>query len=336
MKKLLVVLTALSLPCFLVRAQEADDTATGVGLSIIPRLDLSPEFYDGKGDFTLGYSSLYSLFEGNISESLSFSVMNHWLGFYATDPLFDQTKSLYEGTFKRTNNWLDWANVTWSTGDFSLTLGKDMILVGGIEFDDYDVDVHPNVSSTLWNNFECYQWGARAGWSFAEEQTLSLQATLSPVVRKVFDKAVMNYSLGWNGNLAGIETIWSVTGMGLGEGKFAPMVSLGQRTEAGPFSIGLDVFYIDNTDSILDGVTVMPSATWSISDRFEFFAKCGYEKRTLSRFDDNFFVGGVLNYYPLQESQALRLHAAVSYYKDWATTCVNLGATWRFEFALGK
>ena len=154
--------------------------------------------------------------------------------------------------------------------------------------------------------------------------------------KKVFDKAVMNYSLGWNGNLAGIETIWSVTGMGLGEGKFAPMVSLGQRTEAGPFSIGLDVFYIDTTDSILDGVTVMPSATWSISDRFEFFAKCGYEKRTLSRFDDNFFVGGVLNCYPLQESQALRLHAAVSYYKDWATTCVNLGATWRFEFALGK
>ncbi len=333
MKKLLVVLTALSLPCFLVHAQEADDTQTGVGLSIIPRLDLSPEFSDGKGDFTLGNSSLYSLFEGSISDKLSFSVANHWLGFYATDPLFDDTKALYDNTLKRYNNWLDWANLTYDTGAFSFTLGKDMVMTGGIEFDDYDVDVHPNLSSTLWNGFDCYQWGAKAGWAFAEDQQLNLQATLSPWVEKVFDEPVLNYSLGWNGSLAGVETIWSVTGLGLGDGQFAPIVALGQRTELGPVSVGLDLFWIDKTDSVLDGVTVMPSARWTLSERFDLFLKAGYEKRSLSAlFQDNFFGGAVLNYYPLPDSQALRLHAAVSYVKDWALTCVSLGATWRFEF----
>lgn len=332
MKKLLVVLTALSLPCFLVHAQEADDTQTGVGLSIIPRLDLSPEFSDGKGDFTLGNSSLYSLLEGSISEKLSFSVANHWLGFYATDPLFDDTKALYDNTLKRYNNWLDWANLTWTSGAMSVTLGKDMINTGGIEFDDYDVDVHPNLSSSLWNLLDCYQWGAKLGWAFAEEQQISLQATLAPCVENVFDKAEFNYSLGWNGSLGGVETLWSITGLGMGEGEYAPVVALGQRTELGPVNAGLDLFYIDNTDSQLDGFTVMPSARWTLSDRFELFLKAGYEKRKL--FQDNFFGGAVLNYYPLPDSQALRLHAAVSYVKDWALTCVSLGVTWRFEFGL--
>ena len=84
MKKFLVVCVAALLPCFLVSAQEADDAGTGVGLSVIPRIDLTPEFYpDGGHSFTLGNSSLYSLFEGNISESVSFSVANHWAGFYS-------------------------------------------------------------------------------------------------------------------------------------------------------------------------------------------------------------------------------------------------------------
>ena len=97
MKKILVVCAALLLPCFLVRAQEADDTGTGVGLSVIPRLDLS--FDDGQ--FTLGNSSIYTLFEGNITEHLSFSVENHWAGFYDVSDIFGATKELYQNTLKR-------------------------------------------------------------------------------------------------------------------------------------------------------------------------------------------------------------------------------------------
>ena len=154
MKKFLVVCVAALLPCFLASAQEADDAGTGVGLSVIPRIDLTPEFYpDGGHSFTLGNSSLYSLFEGNISESVSFSVANHWAGFYSTEKalLFEDTKALYKNTLKRTGNWLDWANVTFTTGNFSFTLGKDMVTMGGIEFDDYDFDIDPILVSSLWN-----------------------------------------------------------------------------------------------------------------------------------------------------------------------------------------
>ena len=128
MKRLLVVCAAALLPCFLVSAQEADNSGRSVELSVIPRLDLNPVFFTdegGGGEFTLGNTSLYSLFEGNITENLSFSVANHWAGFYSVDEFWaEDPKGLYKNTLKRTSNWLDWANLTYSFGDFSITLGK--------------------------------------------------------------------------------------------------------------------------------------------------------------------------------------------------------------------
>ena len=43
--------------------------------------------------------------------------------------------------------WLDWAYMTYSFGNFSLSLGKDMVTVGGLEFDDYDFEVHTPLCS---------------------------------------------------------------------------------------------------------------------------------------------------------------------------------------------
>ena len=61
MKKL-VVLAASILLCTLAQAQGADDSGTSAGITIIPRIDYNPVFYDGKfEEATLGNSSLYSL-----------------------------------------------------------------------------------------------------------------------------------------------------------------------------------------------------------------------------------------------------------------------------------
>ena len=120
MKRLLVVCAAALLPCFLVSAQEADNSGRSVELSVIPRLDLNPVFSTEKGggtEFTLGNTSLYSLFEGNITENLSFSVCNHWAAFDSVHDVFDSTKQLYQSTFYSDNtNWLDWAYLTYSRG----------------------------------------------------------------------------------------------------------------------------------------------------------------------------------------------------------------------------
>ena len=113
MKKYLVVCAAaLSLlPCFPLHSQEADDTGAGVGLTIVPRLELTPVFSEGKGDFTLGNSSLYSLFEGNILDNLSFSVSNHWLSDSPADlyRIKGEGANLFRSDW---TNWLDWAYLT--------------------------------------------------------------------------------------------------------------------------------------------------------------------------------------------------------------------------------
>lgn len=333
MKRILVVCVAALLPCFLVSAQEADSSDRSVELSVIPRIDITPEFYnDGSGALTLGNTSLYSLFEGNITENLSFSVANHWLGFYAADSQWlDDTKALYQNTLKRTANWLDWINLTYSFGDFSVTLGKDMVTTGGIEFDDYDYDVHPILSSSLWNGFDCYQWGAKLGWSPSENHEFTFQISTSPYTDDLFGDPWFNYSIGWNGTIAdSVETIWSATAVQQDANSFFWLVTLGQRMELGDWTIGLDLSNASMMDGdFAYGATVMPSATYTLSDKLDFFAKGGYEYTAAG--NNCALAGAGVNWHPIEN---LRLHALAAYNSLWDCSSVSLGAT--YYLSIGK
>ena len=78
MKKYLLSIAALLLG-LLAHSQEADDLGNNYAeVSIIPRLDLNPAWYTEGFEFTLGSSSLYTLFEGSASEHFSWTVVNHW------------------------------------------------------------------------------------------------------------------------------------------------------------------------------------------------------------------------------------------------------------------
>ena len=66
------VIAAMLLCCSLAIAQEADELGgSNAELSVIARAEY---LY---GD-PLGNSSLYTLLEGNISDNLSYTVINHW------------------------------------------------------------------------------------------------------------------------------------------------------------------------------------------------------------------------------------------------------------------
>ena len=45
---------------------------------VVPRLEANP-YIGGNQTFDMGNTSLYTLFEGELSETFSYSVMNHWL-----------------------------------------------------------------------------------------------------------------------------------------------------------------------------------------------------------------------------------------------------------------
>ena len=326
MKRLLVVCVASLLPCFLVSAQEADNAGRSVELSVIPRLDLNPTFSPGgSAGFTLGNTSLYSLFEGNITENLSFSVANHWAAFDQLEDVFEPTKALYRNTlYSYDTNWLDWAYLTYSFGQFDVTLGKDMITTGGLEFDDYDFEVHPSLVSSYWHALACYQWGAKLGFTTpSESDAISFQVTTSPFGERPFASKLFNYSLEWRGEHGILETIWSATALGTEPGEFQPVFSLGQRLNFDSFSVGLDAFSVigdedEEENTVLHkGITLMPSILWSPSDKFDILAKGGYENYALDTVEDvtvkQWWAGIACHWYPLKDSRDLRVHAVAAY-----------------------
>ena len=333
MKRLLVVCAASLLPCFLVSAQEADNSGRSVELSVIPRLDLNPIFSTqkgGGGEFTLGNSSLYSLFEGNITDNLSFSVCNHWAAFDSVHEVFESTKDLYRGTlYSDTTNWLDWAYLTYTVGNFAFTVGKDMVTTGGLEFDDYDFEVHPSLVSSYWQNFSCYQWGAKVAWTTpAESDSFSLQFSTSPYGERPFASKLFNYSLEWRGEHGPLETIWSATAVGTEPGEFQPVFTLGQRLNFDAWTVGLDAFSVvgDWDEIVRKGITVMPSVTFSPSEKLSFLAKGGYENYALDTMEDLTFKrwwGGLAcHWFPIEN---LRVHAVAAYDHTFSTLSLTCG-----------
>ncbi len=333
MKRLLVVCAASLLPCFLVSAQEADNSGRSVELSVIPRLDLNPTFPTEKGggsEFTLGNTSLYSLFEGNLTENLSFSICNHWAAFDSVHDVFDSTKQLYKSTFYSDNtNWVDWAYLTYEIGGFAFTLGKDMVTTGGLEFDDYDFEVHPSLVSSFWQNFSCYQWGAKAAFTMpSESDTFSFQFSTSPYGERPFASKLFNYSFEWRGEHGPLETIWSATAVGVDKGQFQPVIALGQRLNFESWTVGLDAFTtVGDEDALLmKGITVMPVVTFSPSEQFDILAKGGYENHAIEGVNFNRMWGGLaLHWFPIRDSRDLRVHAVASYDHAYSFASLTLG-----------
>ena len=338
MKRLLVVCAASLLPCFLVSAQEADNSGRSVELSVIPRLDLNPVFFSQEGgssawgtEFTLGNTSLYSLFEGNITENLSFSVCNHWAAFDSVHDVFESTKQLYQSTFYSDNtNWLDWAYLTFDVGSFAFTVGKDMVTTGGLEFDDYDFEVHPSLVSSFWQNFACYQWGAKAAFTTpSESDTFSFQFSTSPYGERPFASGLFNYSLEWRGEHGPLETIWSATAMGVDKGEFQPVFALGQRLNFDSWAFGLDAFSVvgDPLEIVNKGITLMPSVSFSPNEKITVLAKGGYENYSLDTVLDDYPVkrwwGGLaFHWFPIEN---LRVHAVASYDHTWQYVSLTAG-----------
>ncbi len=319
MKKL-VVLAASILLCTLAQAQGADDSGASAGITIIPRIDFNPVFYDLKyNEVTLGNSSLYSLFEGDISESLSFSVCNHWLN--------PEPKSLYQNTWRSDGvNWCDWAYLEYAPGNFIITAGKQVVTFGGFEIENNDYEVHFDMMSGLFNNFQCYQWGLKAGWMAESENTgLFLQATSSPYGEKPFD--AMLYSLQYQGNYGPVSLLYSTNMVKNWDDEYELMFSLGNQVELGDWTLQFDVTNMaGNADLILcKGVTAFGTVMFKPSDHWEFIGRAGFEHAHNRNLDNGIF-GFAAHWFPLKNSQNLRIHFAAAHQHLYHMDSLTIGA----------
>lgn len=356
MKKSAVVLTALLLSCSLAFSQEADDTVTGVGFSLIPRLDLSPAFpFESAKDLTLGNSSLYSIFEGSfLDERLSFSICNHWLSTSTVDLyVYEDEEGKRSPNFFHTdtNNWLDWAYLSYTVAGFNITAGKMDILTGGFEFDEYDVDLHPVLASSLWNNFSPFQWGAKVGYTLpSENHSFAFQVVTSPYGDRPFLSKLFSYTLEWRGTFGDYSTRLSATALQTDYKSFVPLITWGNRYEFDHGHVGLDLFNcVVNSDyeTSVWGITAMPEVVYSPNEKLDVFAKGGFEYDFNAEENKHGLYGGVgVHYYPF-EDKSLRLHLLAAYNNNpncpllnWDGVqrkfTISIGATYHINFGILK
>lgn len=319
-------------------------------LLVVPRVDANP-YIGGNQSFDLGNTSLYTLFEGELGESFSYSVMNHWL---SAEPL-----ALYQNTLRSDDaNWLDWAYVTAYFGNFDISAGKQGILTGSVEQDAYDYDVCPNLSSTVWNNFFTYNWGLTLGYTNDEENTyLATQVTVSPF-GEYNNSGLFAYSLFWSGEYDFFQPLWSanvleykdVTNLDAKDRIY--MLSLGNRFSFDELELAFECVArsYDAKTIFNEEISLIGSLSYDINQRFDVMLKGGWESNrsgrgilggpdmsgflpgSLALMDKDYLFGGLLlNYYPLDDVESLRLHTALATNNHANSLSVTIGATYYLQ-----
>ena len=344
MRKIFVLAVA-ALCYFCTYSQEANTSGNIPTLIISPRFEVNPYIPTGseglKGvDF--GTSSLYTLFEGSIGENFSYSMSNHWL---STD-----TKSLYQNAFRSDNfDFIDWLRLNYSVGNFTFTVGKDVLAIGGYELDPMDIDQHSQLCSTFWNYCTIYQWGGKVEYVTKDEaSSVAFQFGTSPFGEYPFKSKLFAYSFIWYGEYGCFAPIWSANLIEYERGCFVKMASLGNGFYAGDLAIEADFMYKHlNYEGDNHEFSALCKVGYTFNDKVEIFAKGGYEYRSamdIFGYEDELgfiptdcsssnyiFYGGGVNYYPLRNSKDLRLHAVVAANNYAKCVAMSIGATYHFN-----
>ena len=343
MKKIFVLAVAL-LCYFCTYSQEAKTSDNVPTLIISPRFEVNPYIptgSEGLSGVDFGSTSLYTFLDGNIGENFSYSMSNHWL---STTP-----GALYADPFRSDEaDFIDWLTLSYSVGPFTFTLGKESLLYGSYEFDYSDIDQNAEVCSSFWNKSMTYQWGGKIEYGFSDESSaLAFHFASSPFGVRPFASKLFCYSLMWSGEYGCFAPLWSVNFIEYEPGVFVKTVGLGNGFYFDNLSIEFDAMYRHlNYDGSNHEALAVCRVGYS-KDKLEIFAKGGYEYHSgmdIFGYDDELcfyptdstessyaFYGGGVNYYPLKNSQALRLHALVAANNYAKSIAISIGATYHFN-----
>jgi hypothetical protein len=331
------------------------DTTTEDGEEWIPSISLDSRFgynHTIGGDAAgIGGDGLYLNIDGKISKHFSYSLCQKFFAAIGED------QSVFENT--------DWMTLSYNVGGFTLSAGKDVLMLGSFEYDAYDIDSYFDMNSMFYNSFSSYQWGAKAMWTNKSESTsFAFQVTTSPFAYAPREENLYSYNLGWYGAWDCYESIWSVNLMEYTPGKFTKVVALGNMFYVGDLSLGLDCIVRGAKFSSLgkDEVTLSFMPSYEIGGKVRLFGKAGWERSsadlpydlwgeylssddmmaandecmsTLPAFlpanQCYWFYGAGVEYFPIKDSRDVRLHAIWASNSYTARHTINVGVTWKFD-----
>ncbi|MBQ0096017.1 MAG: hypothetical protein KBS53_00015 [Bacteroidales bacterium] len=345
MKKLFLSVVAAIAGC-------AAFSQTTVDLSVIGRLDANPNFYTGEDKgvaYSSGNSVIYTDLEASFGEHVAFTWIGHWLDTGGEKIPFKATSDLYKNSFYSNSNWTDFCYFDFMGGGFTFRLGKDCMAIGGFEYDPYDWEVTHDMVSLLWQNLNCYQWGASLLYTTPSEKSIFQLQAVSATNTIEYDEedelkkwrpwqnGFGTYSFKYTGEYGPIYTSnaygWMQTD-GKTFGNPASGVEFLTLSVTGAccdqFSIGLEWQNRRDTakkiacakDFFNQSNRTLLKLDYTPSDKFEVQFIGGYEHIGINGELVNWmgeegdlnhwFAGASFYYFPLEDSHDLRIQASVA------------------------
>ena len=294
------------------------------------RLEARTDFdcYSQDGNIWTGFTGrfLNVVIEGDISKRLFYVYRQRLNTPQNIANFFDATDKLFLG-------WRITDNIT-------LTAGKMVTAMGGIEFDLAPIDIY--YRSRSWG-LNCYQFGTGLSYSTKNgKNTFTLQCTNSPYGGYLYS-GLYNYSALWRAKFKHFGPVCSVNLYEFQNGTFINVIALGTTYKFGHID-----GYIDFMRRGADGhneyagtnlTFIGQIGVYLLNEKLHLFIKTGFDT-----FDDRpdanpetykySYIGG-LEFFPLKNRNTLRIHTffAVIDTKGEKNLCqCNIGITWRPSF----
>ena len=271
-------------------------------------------FSDGdtiKSGFTGKYLN-FVLF-GDLSDNLFYAYRQRINNTQSVAKFFDATDYLYLG---------------WRiTKNLSLTAGKEIVAIGGIEYDLAPIDVYFN--SRFWDNINCFRFGTNLEYTTnSGNNTFVLQFTNSPFDKGVVYGSLYNYSFLWRADFKHFKPVCSVNMLEYKKNSFLNIIALGTGFEFGPVVGYIDFanrghgdqyqfFFKDMTAICRIGVNMF-------KNKLHIYGKSGCDINDSQDYTlpvdkvhdlcvppgtDVAFAGGGIEYFPITGNHDLRIHA---------------------------
>lgn len=299
----------------------------------------------GRMDYPIS-PDIYTYFDGEIGEHVSYSFSNHWATYYKRGDLEFHTKDLYQNTWRSWDvNWCDWANFTFTFGNLSITAGKDLMLSGNSEEVPNDADNYYMLCSQLWNCLQVYQWGGKIAYTFpAINTTFEAQLCSSPLDEKPFSYGG-TLSFGLSGEYGIYHPYLTANFIKYDASDFDDsgyavddklcIFTLGNLFEVNDnLSIALNYAFCHNKP-VCNTHHIILDSDWRFAEHFALKVKGGYEfgnnlvENILGLPDKSWFAGAMVQFYPLKNDN-LRFHAG-GCYRTEADQYFNVGISYCFN-----
>lgn len=334
----LFLFIVLAAPAF---GQEADSTGTDKPLGnwvttaqLEARVDWQRDWLDGtKRAEESGFRGQYLNF------ILKGELGKHWS--YAYRQRF--SKELKSGFFNAT----DWLYLTYNIKKWEMSAGKQVVGVGGFEYDYAPIDVYQY--SEYCNNIGCYQFGASVAYNLTPNDRLQVQATQSPFRANADD--MYGFGVKWDGKHGPFTALYSANLFEATPGHWINYIALGNR-----FDFSRGHFIVDWTNRYAGGYDANFFGDFTLTTELHVqpirelnaFIKYGWDRNKKNGSDycvfagtEQHHLGGGVEYFPLKGRRDLRLHA--SYFHTWGEntnpagvlqdkeSTLNIGLTFRAD-----